>query len=150
MQLNRIGQAIKPLTLAAGLTLAGPVMYADLDQYSSITSLITNHQTGSYLRLADNQEDQMQKIERRFRLLYSAWKKQTAFLSSAKKMVDNPEFKGIVAMGTDVVPFIIDTIDQEPSQLVWALNYIYGAKISNNPNTTVKEACRLWVKRLKS
>ncbi len=72
------------------------------------------------------------------------------FLSSAKAIVDNEEFKGIVAMGRVVTPLIIDAIDREPSQLVWALNYIYGAKISNNPNTTIKEACKLWVKRFRS
>jgi hypothetical protein len=150
MQLNLLGQAIRPLTLAAGIALAGPMMYADLDQYSAITSVITSHRTESYLRQMDSNENKYQRYERRFKLLLQLWKQKTEFLSSAKSIVDNEEFKGIVAMGYDVVPFILDSIEQEPSQLVWALNYIYGVKISNNPNTTVKEACKLWVKRLRS
>lgn len=150
MQLNIIGKTIKPLTIAAGLTVTNPVMYTDLDQYSAITSIVTSHQTDKYIKIADSQEDRFQKIEHRFRILYQSWKQKTMFLSSAKAIVDNEEFKGIVAMGKVVTPLIIDSIDREPSQLVWALNYIYGAKISNNPNTTIKEACKLWVKRFRS
>ena len=52
-------------------------------------------------------------------------------------------------MGYDAVPFIIDAIDKNPSPLVWALNFIYNAKISNNPNTTITQACKLWVKKLR-
>ena len=149
MQLKQLSQTIKPLTLVAGIAFANPVMlYADLDQYSAITSVITNHRTESYLKQMDSENDRLQRCERRFRALYNSWKIKTAFLSSAKCIVDNDEFKGIVAMGQDAVPFILEAIEESPSQLVWALNYIYGAKISNNPNTTIKEACNLWVKRL--
>ena len=150
MQLKRISQTIRPLTLAAGLTLASSMLYADLDQYSAITSVITSHKTESYLKQMDSSNDRIQRCERRFRILYQSWLNKTAFLSSAKAIVDNDEFKGIVAMGHDVVPFIIDVIDKEPSQLVWALNFIYGVKISNNPNTTIKGACKLWVRRFRS
>ena len=150
MQLRTLGHTIKPLTLAAGLALTSSLMYADLDQYSAITSILTSHRTESYLRHMDSRDERALRSERRFRIMYEAWRQKTAFLSSAKAIVDNDEFRGIVAMGTDAVPFIIETIDKEPSQLVWALNYIYGAKISNNPNTTLKEACKLWVRRFRS
>ena len=72
------------------------------------------------------------------------------FSSSASEIISDPAFQGILDMGMAAVPYIVDTIEKEPSTLVWALNKIYGGKISNNPNTTVKEACKLWVKRLKS
>lgn len=85
----------------------------------------------------------------RFDVLYSSWKQQTAVLSSAKAMVNQKDFQAIVAMGYDAVPFIVNTIDKEPSPLVWALNFIFNAKISNNPNTTITEACKLWVKKLR-
>lgn len=73
----------------------------------------------------------------------------SAFLSSAKAIIELDDFQSIVAMGSDAVPFIVDAIDKEPSPLVWALNFIFKAKISNNPNTTITEACKLWVKRLR-
>ena len=54
------------------------------------------------------------------------------------------------ATDIDVVPdFIIDAIDENPSHLVWALNFIFNAKISNDPNTTITQACKLWVKKLR-
>lgn len=149
MQLNVIGKSIKPLTLALGLTLStNPTMYADLDQYSMISSVITSHNTASYLRINDNSEDKFQRLRGKFKLLYQSWKTKTALLSSPLKIVDNPEFKEIVAMDKDAVPFILEAISEEPSQLVWALNYIYKAKVSNNPNLTISDACKLWVKKL--
>lgn len=150
MQLKQLGQAIKPLTLAAGMALSAPIMYADLDQYSAITSIISNHQTESYLKFVDNPEDRYQRLHGRFNILYQTWRDKTAVLSSPKSIVDNAEFRGIVSMGFDAVPFIIDAIAEEPSQLVWALNFIYGAKISNNKNLTISEACKLWVRKIRS
>lgn len=148
MQLGLIGHTLKPLTVAAGLAIAGPA-YADLDQYSEITSVLTSHRTANYISLIDNKEDAYQRMKTRFDILYSSWKQNAAFLSSAKAIVKQEDFQAIVAMGRYAVPFIVDTIDKEPSPLVWALNFIFNAKISNKPNTTVTEACRLWVKRLK-
>lgn len=148
MQLNIIGNTITPLTLVAGLTLANTMSYADLDQYSEISTVVTKRQTASYLKIIDNSEDKYQRLQSKFRLLYQTWKEKTAFMSSPKSIVDNPEFQGIVAMGIDAVPFIIEEISAEPTQLVWALNYIYKGKISNNPNLTISDACKLWVKKM--
>ncbi len=148
MQLGLIGHTLKPLTVTAGLAIVGPA-YADLDQYSEITSVLTSHRTANYIKLIDNKEDAYQRMKIRFDILYSSWKQNTAFLSSAKAIIEQADFQAIVAMGRDAVPFIVDAIDKEPSPLVWALNFIFNAKISNNPNTTITEACRLWVKRLR-
>ena len=149
MQLGLISHTLRPLTIAAGLAMANPAAYADIDQYSEITSVLTSHRTAKYIDLADNKEDAYQRLKMRFDVLYSSWKQQTAFLSSAKALVNQKDFQAIVAMGYDAVPFIVNTIDKEPSPLVWALNFIFNAKISNNPNTTITEACKLWVKRLR-
>lgn len=51
-------------------------------------------------------------------------------------------------MGEKVVPFIIEELKKGPSLLVWALNSIYNERISDDPNTTIEKACKLWVKRL--
>lgn len=149
MQLRLIGQTLKPLTIAAGLAAVGSFAYTDIDQYSKITSVLTNHRTANYISQIDNVEDAYQRIKTRFSVLYSSWKEKTAFLSSAKAIIEQEDFQAIVAMGYDAVPFIVDAIDEEPSQLVWALNFIFNAKISNNPNTTITQACKLWVKKLR-
>lgn len=148
MQLNIIGNSIVPLTLAAGLSAAGPMAYADIDQYSNVTTVLTKYQTDSYLKIIDNSEDRYQRLQAKFRLLYQTWREKTAFMSSPRSIIENPEFQGIVSMGRDAVPFIIEEISAEPSQLVWALNCIYQSKISNNPNLTITDACKLWVKRM--
>lgn len=149
MQLGLIGQTLKPLTVAAGLAAVGSFAYTDIDQYSKITSVLTNHRTANYISQIDNVEDAYQRIKTRFSVLYSSWKEKTAFLSSAKAIIQQEDFQAIVAMGYDAVPFIVDAIDEEPSQLVWALNFIFDAKISNKPNTTITQACKLWVKKLR-
>lgn len=51
-------------------------------------------------------------------------------------------------MGKVAVPFIIEEISANPSTLVWALNFIFEKKISNNPKTTIPQACKLWVNQL--
>lgn len=149
MQLGLIGQTLRPLTIAAGLVMAGPSSYADIDQYSEITSVLTSHRTAKYINLIDNKEDAYQRMKTRFAVLYSSWVEKTAFLSSAKAIIEQEDFKAIVAMGYDAVPFIVNAIDERPSHLVWALNFIFNAKISNNPNTTISQACKLWVKKLR-
>lgn len=65
-------------------------------------------------------------------------------------IVNQDDFKGIVSMGYDAVPFILEVIDSKPSTLVWALNVIFNHKISDNPQTTVSKACKLWIKALKN
>ena len=73
---------------------------------------------------------------------------KTQFMSSAYSIVNDEDFQSIVAMGKSVVPFIVKEIEREPSTLVWALNYIYGHKISDKSNITISEACKLWIKAL--
>ena len=70
------------------------------------------------------------------------------FQSSASSIISDPDFQAIVSMGQYAVPFIKEEIANEPSTLVWALNLIYGRRISNNPNLTIKEACKLWIKAI--
>ena len=96
-----------------------------------------------------SEEKTAQSIKVRFALLYDSWKQETAFLSSAKAIIEHEDFQKIIAMGHDAVPFIVNAIDKEPSPLVWALNLIFNVRISNDPNVTISQACRLWVERLK-
>jgi hypothetical protein len=76
------------------------------------------------------------------------WEKKTMFHSSISKIVGDSDFQSIVAMGLESVPFILSNLEQKPSHLVWALNLIFNTKISKNPNITVTEACKLWIRKL--
>lgn len=86
----------------------------------------------------------------RFNKYYNDWSKKVKYLSSPNQIVEDPNFKSIVEMGTFAVPYIIEHIEKEPSYLVWALNFIYEFKISDNSLTTIPEACKAWLKYLKS
>jgi hypothetical protein len=142
---------IKPLTLAAGLlTASTSFMYADVDTCSNIVSEISNNQTSKYIQEVDDREDSLVLNKRIFHDHLEVWQMDTMFLSSISDIIEHRDFKAIVAMGKKAVPFIVEEIQREPSQLVWALNLIYNKKITDKPNTTITEACKLWVKMLRS
>jgi hypothetical protein len=75
------------------------------------------------------------------------WQRDTRFLSSVTAITSHPAFNGIVNMGGNAVPFIVEEIERHPSNLVWALNAIFHKKIGDG--LTVTEACKLWTAELK-
>lgn len=78
------------------------------------------------------------------------WEHSIRFYSSPNQIVQDEDFKAIVKMGEPVIPLIVHEIERQPSFLVWALNLILGFKISDSSDTTIPEACKLWVKYLSS
>jgi hypothetical protein len=72
-------------------------------------------------RLAPDSE-----IELRLRQLEAQWKADTEFLSDAGKILAHPAFQSIIAMGSDVVSFMIRDLERQPSLWVWALPDITG------------------------
>jgi hypothetical protein len=151
MQLNSIkGTKLLPLTVSAAMfaSSAFAINYTELENHSNINVMVTSPVTNNYLNLINDSEYKNVVIKLKFQELYSAWKKQTMFNSKVSKIVNNENFKEIVLLGKPVVPFIVNEIDREPSFLVWTLNYIFNTTISTNPNTTIEESCKLWVRRL--
>lgn len=151
MQLRSLN-GLRPLTIATGLILSTPgAMYADFDQFSHVTSVVSNQKMSQYFFDVDNNKGlAFFEMKRKFLMHLNNWENNTMFLSSAKSIIEDPDFKAIVSMGGNAVPFILERLEQEPSNLVWALNLIYQNKISNNPNTTISEACKLWIKKLRN
>jgi len=149
MQLVELSNKLKPLTIAVGLASSSAAfVYSDIDIFSGITS-ISNNKTLNYIKIVDNNENHIWTYRFVFESYLMNWKEKTMFLSSTKSIIDNDDFKAIVDMGKSVVPYIINEIENTPSTLVWALNFIFNKKITDNPNTTITEACKLWVKELK-
>jgi hypothetical protein len=150
MQLVQLSNKLRPLTLAVGLLSATSTFaYSELDAYSGILTITTNNRTSEYLKSVDNNDSGELLRKFRFHNHLINWAKKTLFLSSTKTIIENEDFKAIVAMGHSAVPYIIEEIENNPSTLVWALNIIYNRKITDNPNATISEACILWVKELK-
>lgn len=150
MQLVRFTDKLKPLTLAASfLSTTTSFAYSDIDSFSGILSMTTNNKTSEYIKTVDKNDSSIFLHKYRFQNHLINWQNSTMFLSSTKAIVENEDFLAIVAMGYSAVPYILDNIDTTPSTLVWALNFIFGRKINENPNITISEACKLWLKELK-
>lgn len=151
MQLKKI-TGLRPLTIlaATALTTSSEQLYADMDQYSNISSVVSSDVTLQYLNDTEtiSYTDLISRI--RFERYLANWENETFFLSSVEQIVNNENFKSIVSLGIKSVPFIVEELERKPSVLVWALNFIYNKKISNNPSITITEACKLWVKKLKN
>ncbi len=151
MQLNSIKKGWMPLTLAAGLmSAANTSAYADIDQFSKVETVISRTETAKYIQEVNNENDIILNERINFRNHLAAWQTKTMFLSSIESIVQQTDFQAILAMGKRAVPFILEEINARPSNLVWALNMIFKKKITDKQNTTITEACRLWVKALKS
>lgn len=146
MQLTPIKQAFKPITIAAGMIAAVPTFaYSDIDAYNNI---INSEKTMQYMQLVDARETDYFSAKFHFQLHLQRWEQKTKFQSSVYRIIGDEDFKAIVGMGEVATPLILAEIQQRPSTLVWALNFIYGKKISNNSNLTISEACKLWIKEL--
>lgn len=149
MQLGILKKGWKPVTLATGLIFGSASgMYADIDTFSSINTVINSRITSNYLSEINNQEEIFMSNERYFEYNYNEWRKKTMFVSSIQEIIDNENFKAIISMNRSAVPFILKELSKAPSNLVWALNIIFNSKITNNPNATITEACKLWMKAL--
>jgi len=150
MQLVQLSNKLRPLTLAAGfLSSATAFAYSDLDAYSGILTITSNNKTSEYIKSVDKSDTGFFLQKFRFENHLMNWEKKTLFLSSTKAIIENEDFQAIVSMGYSSVPYIIEEIGNKPSTLVWALNLIYNRKITNNPNATISDACKLWIKEIK-
>jgi len=140
-----------PLVIS-GLTIATSPMvqtfkYNDLDQNNI---QIKNENTQKHLNktIESSYTDLLTKMK--FIEHFEKWKNETKFLSSPNRIVENINFQEIIGIGAPVVKYIVEELHEEPSCLVWALNFIYGFKISDASTTTIREATKMWIRYLKA
>jgi hypothetical protein len=67
------------------------------------------------------------KIEQRFLEEAGRWDRETAYLSSTPKMVLHDSYQKIIAMGPDVVPYLLRDLEQNRRSWFWALRYLTNA-----------------------
>ena len=151
MQLKSIS-GLKPLTLTAVVVMS-PVSsfafnYNDFDQNSSVKAVVSNPNTADYINDLNSNTYSVVFTKLNFYDYLEKWEQNTMFYSMSSQIINDDNFKKIVSMGEKVVPFIIEELKKGPPLLVWALNSIYNERISDDPNTTIEKACKLWVKRL--
>lgn len=111
---------------------AGPISFS----FSSSFSLIDN---GGEVKELDTKEADNNAI---FFQNYKYWNQETGLLSTNN--LDNSYFEGIVNMGIDAVPFILEELDKGPSLLVHALNRIFPGVMEYEGFVSLKEACDKW------
>ncbi len=145
---NNLKNGWKPITIAVGLVAGSANLYADVDQFSQVNTVLNSHITSKYIQEFDNVSELAINDRRKFYNYYTSWVEQTCFLSSISDIIEQQDFQSIVAMGHRAVPFILEEISTKPSTLVWALNMIFQRKITDNPKATIDDACKLWVKAL--
>lgn len=74
---------------------------------------------------------------------YETWNAQNA-LSSASNF-DNAYFKEIVSMGKRAVPFIYAELKKGPTDLVYALDAIFGNPIKYDGFMPLEKSCEIWL-----
>ncbi len=77
----------------------------------------------------------------KFKKLASQWKADTAMLSDLSQKVIHPAYQRIIGMGPDVIPLLLQELNQQPNHWFWALRAITGV----NP---VKSENRGHIKRM--
>jgi hypothetical protein len=143
---------VKPVAVAGLMSFGamnGVIAYNAIDNHSEIETVVNNPVIASYVDdLNRDRTFRNLQLKHYFNELLSNWKQNTMFSSSLQHIVNDENFQKIIALKELAVPYILIEIQNQPSTLVWALNMIYGTKISNNPELTITEACKLWIKRL--
>ena len=88
-------------------------------------------------------------LDDKFNSLLNAWKVNTWFESNSNNIIRDENFQEIINLGEQAIPLIIKEIDEEPSQLVWALNIITGMHIKSPYRMNLTESCKKWVELYK-
>lgn len=66
------------------------------------------------------------RLVERFRALARQWEEETMLLSSSTAIAAHPAYRGVVALGWDVVPLLLDDLQREPKHWFEALQEITG------------------------
>ena len=114
---------------------------------SDINEALMSIDPNLYSHLGDTKQlvNQSAYVKPKFKKYLENWKRETFFSSRLDQIVGNRNFKNIVELGENAIPFILAEVHQKPSNLIWALNAILNRTISQE-NITVTEACKAWVR----
>jgi hypothetical protein len=85
--------------------------------------------------------------ERRFLKLTDRWKYETAHLSNVETIVEHPAYREIVAMGSEVLPWILGDLRCEPAHWFPALVELTGENpVPPESSGNIYEMADSWVK----
>ena len=78
-----------------------------------------------------------------FKSNFESWNAVNSLHASSN--IDNVYFKQIVKMGKEAVPFIYEELKKGPTDLVYALDEIFGRPIKYNGFVPLKKSCEIWL-----
>jgi hypothetical protein len=82
----------------------------------------------------------------KFKQLASQWKADTAMLSDLSQKVIHPAYQRIIGMGPDVIPLLLQELNQQPNHWFWALRAITGANPVKSENRgRIKRMAQDWL-----
>lgn len=73
---------------------------------------------------ASNYGDRRREREEMYRRLSRRWREDTQFLSSVTETAMHPAYQGIIGMGDDALPLILDDLSRDSGHWFWALKAI--------------------------
>jgi len=88
-------------------------------------------------------------LREKFKNLAKKWREETCFLSDPVLIHNNSNYREIIKMGKDVLPFILEDLKETPSFWLEALKEISGENILEKEtgyNGYIKNAISLWLK----
>ena len=84
-------------------------------------------------------------LDNKLRVYSSKLFSEISVNSTARDIISNKNFQSIVNYGESIVPHVLNSLEREPSILIWALNAILNTKISTKP-LSIAEASKEWIK----
>jgi hypothetical protein len=85
-------------------------------------------------------------VEQRFRRLEAAWEADTLVLSDAHRITEHPAFQEIIRMGEEVIPLMLQDLEQRPRLWVWALPRITGANpVAPSDGGNIRKMTDAWL-----
>ncbi len=84
------------------------------------------------------------RLRRTFRTLAEHWRRDTRFVSLARKKIMHPAYQRIIGLGPQALPLIFKELKQRPSQWFWALECITGEDPARD-SSTFADAVEQWL-----
>ncbi len=104
--------------------------------FSSSISLVDNDGNAQNIDMHETDRNAI------FAQNFKYWNQETAFISTNN--INNSYFQGIVNMGIDAVPFILDELKKGPTPLVYALDRIFPGVMKYEGFVNLKDVCERW------
>jgi len=93
---------------------------------------------------ASKAKEKREELRQRFCNLANEWRKETKHISSVEEMVLHPNYLKIIAMGKDVIAFLLEELERKPDHWLVALHVLTDEDPAS-PESTFYEAVEAWL-----